>query len=180
MGHRLSELPRGHRKPGGGDHATYVRPAFLPKQKIEVNLACQPCHFSPVLMVEDIFQGHFGKHDPATTISRLLLLLVVLSGMLPLQRSALHYDAPPVDGGRRSDLGRRRRRDGGHSDGLSGHRGRTLGHALLAARVEASAAVAVTDAILVTAAGGRILVIQTFGLCQHLENLVRSFETLKN
>ena len=97
-------------------------------------------------MVEDVLEGHFGEYHSASTISRLLQLL---SGLFPLQSSALHYDAPPVDGGR-GDLGRGR--DGGHRDGLCG---RPLGHALLAARVET---VAVSDAILVTAAGGRILV----------------------
>ena len=115
-------------------------------------------------MVEDVLQGHFGEHDSATAISRLLLLLVVLSGMLPLQGSALHYDAPPVDGGR-GDLGRRRSRDGGHRDGLRGNRGRSLRNALLAARVEAVAAI--SDAILVTAAGGRILVILMICSCEH-------------
>ena len=115
-------------------------------------------------MVEDVLQGHFGEDDSAAAISRLLLLLV-LSGMLPLQGSALHYDAPPVDGGRRGDLGRRRSRDGGHRDGLRGNRGRSLRNALLAARVEAVAAI--SDAILVTAAGGRILVILMICSCEH-------------
>ena len=100
-------------------------------------------------MVEDVLEGHFGEYHSASTISRLLQLL---SGLFPLQSSALHYDAPPVDGGRRGDLGRRRGRDGGHRDGLCG---RPLGHALLAARVET---ITVSDAILVTAAGRRILV----------------------
>ena len=105
--------------------------------------------------MEDVLQGHFGEHDSASAISRLLLLM--MSGMLSLQRSTLHYDAPPVDGGRGS-LGRRRCGDGGHRDRLRGRSRRTLGHALLTARVE-SAAVTLSTAILVAAAGGRILVI---------------------
>ena len=109
--------------------------------------------------MEDVFQGHFGEHDSASTISRLLLM----SGMRSLQCSTLHYDAPPVDGGG-TDLGRRRRGHGGHCDSLRGRSRCTLGHALLTARVE-SATVTVSNAILVAAAGGRVLRIYlvTFG-----------------
>ena len=118
--------------------------------------------FAPALfnVMEDVFQGHFGEHDSASAISRLLLLM--MSGMLSLQRSTLHYDAPPVDGG--SDLGRRRRGHGGHCDSLRSRSRCTLGHALLTARVE-SATVTVSNAILVAAAGGRVLRIYlvTFG-----------------
>ena len=112
--------------------------------------------FSPVFfnVVEDVLQGHFGEHDSASAVSRRLLLS---SGVFPLQSPSLHQNAPPVDGGR-GDLGRRRGRDGGHRDGLRGRGGRPLCHALLAARVEAAPAVAVSNAILITAAGGRILV----------------------
>ena len=105
--------------------------------------------------MEDVFQGHFGEHDSASAISRLLLLM--MSGMLSLQCSTLHYDAPPVDGGG-TDLGRGRRGDGGHCDSLRGRSRSTLGHALLTARVE-SAAVTVSTSILIAAAGGRILLI---------------------
>ena len=104
--------------------------------------------------MEDVFQGHFGEHDSASAISRLLLMM---SGMLSLQRSTLHYDAPPVDGGG-TDLGRRRRGHGGHCDSLRSRSRCTLGHALLTARVE-SAAVTVSTLILIAAAGGRILLI---------------------